>query len=144
MYYKCKVIGIPYTKHPCLTHGMHKIKSVTAKLYEWTRPTVPPLANFCANACDALPDFGSSSRDKMDSFRFHQWLVSEVETEDGLIGIGKAAVCPPLIKETIERYLAPLVIGHDPDEYAILWEKMFRVTHACAGSWHRTGQCASG
>ena len=80
---------------------MHKIKNVTAKLYEWTGPTVPPLTIFCTNASDALPDFGSSSRDKMDSFRFHQWLVCEVETEDGLIGIGNAALCPPLIKKRL-------------------------------------------
>jgi len=71
----------------------------------------------------------------MGSFRFHQWLVCEVEAEDGTVGIGNAALCPPLIKETIDRYLAPLVVGHDPFDSAYLWEKMYRITHA----WGRRG-----
>ena len=52
--------------------NMAKIKSVRTKLYEWTGPTVPPLANFCTNASDALPEMGAEGRDKMGSFRFHQ------------------------------------------------------------------------
>ena len=114
---------------------MPRITAVRTKLYEWTGPTVPPQAHFCTNASDALPDLGVAGGDKMASFRFHQWLVCEVESDDGTVGIGNAALCPPLIKETIDRYLAPLVIGHDPHDYAYLWEKMYRVTHA----WGRKG-----
>ena len=109
---------------------MAKIKSVRTKLYEWTGPTVPPQANFCTNASDPLPEMGSAGRDNMGSFRFHQWLVCEVEATDGTIGIGNAALCPPLIKETIDKYLAPLIVGHDPYDNAYLWEKMYRITHA--------------
>jgi len=93
---------------------MAKITAVRTKLYEWTGTTVPPQANFCTNASDPLPEMGA---------------------DDGTVGIGNAALCPPLIKETIDRYLAPLVIGYDPFDNAYLWEKMYRITHA----WGRRG-----
>lgn len=71
----------------------------------------------------------------MGSFRFHQWLTCEVEAESGEVGIGNAALAPPLVKEAIDRYYAPLVIGEDPFNYAYLWEKMYRRTLA----WGRKG-----
>jgi L-alanine-DL-glutamate epimerase-like enolase superfamily enzyme len=114
---------------------MTTIKAVRSKVFEWTGPTVPPQANFCTNASDALPDMGQSGGDRMDSFRFHQWLVCEVEADDGTIGLGNAALCPPLVKQAIDGYYAPLIVGHDPFDYAYLWEKMYRVTHA----WGRKG-----
>ncbi len=110
---------------------MTAIKSVRTKLYEWTGPTVPPQPHFCTNASDALYERG----DAMGSFRFHQWLVCEVEAESGEIGLGNAALCPPLVKEAIDRYYAPLVVGEDPFDYAYLWEKMYRRTLA----WGRKG-----
>jgi L-alanine-DL-glutamate epimerase-like enolase superfamily enzyme len=58
-----------------------------------------------------------------------------VETTDGLIGIGNAALAPQLVKKTIDIYLKNLVIGEDPFDYAYLWEKMYRRTHA----WGRKG-----
>jgi L-alanine-DL-glutamate epimerase-like enolase superfamily enzyme len=71
----------------------------------------------------------------MGSFRFHQWLTCEVEADSGEIGIGNAALAPPLVKKTIDDYLAPLVIGEDPFDYAYLFEKMYRRTLA----WGRKG-----
>ena len=71
----------------------------------------------------------------MSSFRFHQWLTCEVETEDGTIGIGNAALAPSVVKKAIDEWYAPLVIGEDPFDYAYLWEKMYRTTHA----WGRKG-----
>ena len=35
----------------------------------------------------------------MDSFRFHEWLECEIETDDGVIGIGNAALAPQIIKK---------------------------------------------
>ena len=71
----------------------------------------------------------------MSSFRFHQWLTCEVEAEDGTVGIGNAALAPTVVKKAIDDWYAPLVIGHDPFDYAYLWEKMYRRTHA----WGRKG-----
>lgn len=110
---------------------MTKIKSVRTRVWNWTGKTVPPKANFCTNASDMLYERG----DAMNSFRFHQWLTCEIETEDGTIGIGNAALAPGLVKQAIDQYYAPLVIGEDPFDYAYLWEKMYRRTHA----WGRKG-----
>lgn len=110
---------------------MNRIKSVRARVWSWTGPTVPPRGNFCANASDALRMKG----DAMESFRFHQWLTCEVEAEDGTVGIGNAALAPGLVKKAIDECCAPLAIGEDPFDYAYIWEKMYRRTHA----WGRKG-----
>ena len=100
-------------------------------MWNWTGPTVPPQSKFCTNASDILREHG----DAMQSFRFHGWLTCEIETRDGTIGIGNAALAPDLVKLAIDHYYAPLVIGADPFDYAYLWEKMYRTTHA----WGRKG-----
>lgn len=110
---------------------MSKIKSVRTRLWNWTGPTVPPQSNFCTNASDVLWTKG----DAMASFRFHQWLTCEVETECGVVGIGNAALAPGLVKTAIDNYFAALVIGEDPFDYAYIWEKMYRRSHA----WGRKG-----
>ncbi|MCR9086621.1 MAG: L-rhamnonate dehydratase [Rhodobacteraceae bacterium] len=110
---------------------MTKIKSVRARLWKWTGPTVPPKGQFCTNASDLLWEKG----DAMSSFRFHQWMTCEVETEDGTVGIGNAALAPSLVKTAVDEVYGPLVIGEDPFDYAYIWEKMYRKTHA----WGRKG-----
>lgn len=110
---------------------MTRIKSVRTRVWNWIGKTVPPQGNFCTNASDALYDRG----DAMGSFRFHQWLTCEVEADDGTVGIGNAALAPNLVKAAIDEYYAPMIIGEDPFDYAYLWEKMYRKTHA----WGRKG-----
>ena len=110
---------------------MTKIKEIRTKVYQWNGKTVPPQNNFCTNASDLL--FEKS--DAMGSFRFHEWLICEIETDDGIVGIGNAALAPQVAKKTIDTYLKPLVIGEDPFDYAYIWEKMYRRTHA----WGRRG-----
>ena len=118
-------------QHSILQVKIKQIKSIRTKVYQWNGKTVPPQNNFCTNASDLL--FEKS--DAMGSFRFHEWLICEVETDDGIIGIGNAALAPQLVKKTIDTYLTPLVIGEDPFDYAYIWEKMYRRTHA----WGRRG-----
>ena len=110
---------------------MSKIKNIKTKVYQWSGKTVPPQNNFCTNASDLLYE----KSDAMGSFRFHEWLICEIETEDGIIGIGNAALAPQLVKNTIDTYLKPLVIGEDPFDYAYIWEKMYRKTL----NWGRRG-----
>ena len=110
---------------------MTRIKSVRARVWNWTGPTVPPQGNFCTNATDVIYDKG----DAMSSFRFHQWLTCEVESEDGTVGIGNAALAPTVVKKAIDDWYAPMVIGEDPFDYAHIWEKMYRRSHA----WGRKG-----
>ena len=110
---------------------MTKIKEIRTKVYQWNGKTVPPQNNFCTNASDLLYE----KSDAMSSFRFHEWLICEVETNDGHVGIGNAALAPQLVKNTIDTYLKPLVVGEDPFDYAYIWEKMYRKTL----NWGRRG-----
>ncbi len=110
---------------------MAKIESVRTRVWRWTGATVPPQGNFCTNASDVLLERG----DTMASFRFHQWLTCEVEADDGTVGIGNAALAPSVVKKAIDDFYAAMVIGEDPFDYAYIWEKMYRRTHA----WGRKG-----
>ena len=110
---------------------MTKIKDIKTSIYKWIGEIVPPAQNFCTNPTDALRESG----DKMKSFRFHQWMVCEVITDDGTIGLGNAALAPEVTKKAIDCYLKDLVIGEDPFDYEYLWEKMYRSTMA----WGRKG-----
>jgi len=108
-----------------------KIKSIRSRVYRWTGPTTAPRSNLSASAMDALSGLG----DSMSSFRFHEWLVCEVETDDGIVGIGNCALAPRIAKPIIDAYLAPLVIGCDPFDVEAIWQKMYRSTIA----WGRKG-----
>lgn len=108
-----------------------KITNVRARTFEWKGKTVSPTPHFCSNAMDELYDKG----DSMGSFRFHGWTVVEIETDEGIVGIGNVALAPRISKQIIDLYLAPLVIGQDPFDYEYLWQRMYRNTHA----WGRKG-----
>ncbi len=77
----------------------------------------------------------NSLSDTMGSFRFHDWLVCEVETDDGIVGIGNCALAPKIAKEIIDQYLAPIAIGRDPFDFEAIWQAMYRSTMA----WGRKG-----
>ncbi len=108
-----------------------KITNVRARTFEWKGKTVAPTPHFCSNAMDELYDKG----DSMGSFRFHGWTVVEIETDEGIVGIGNVALAPRISKQIIDLYLAPLVIGQDPFDYEYIWQRMYRNTHA----WGRKG-----
>lgn len=110
-----------------------KITEVKAKRYKWKGKTVPPQHNFCTNAMDVLYD----KSDSMGTFRFHDWLVVEVKTDNGIVGIGNCALAPSVAKEIIDSYLTPKVIGQDPWDYEYIWQRMYRSTLA----WGRKGIC---
>ena len=110
---------------------MAKIKDIRTKVFQWKGKTVPPQNNFCTNASDFLYE----KSDAMGSCRFHEWLICEVEPDEGIVGIGNAALAPQLVKNTIDTYLKPLVVGEDPFDYSYIWEKMYRKTL----NWGRRG-----
>ena len=103
-----------------------KITRVRTRVVEWRGESVPPQPHFCTNAADLL-DLGG---DSMATFRFHGWLVVEVFTDDGLVGIGNAALSPRVTKQVVDLYLAPLLIGKDPFDTEFLWQSMYRTTVA--------------
>jgi L-rhamnonate dehydratase len=103
-----------------------KITDVRTRVVEWKGETVPLQPHFCANPIDVL----DLSQDSMASFRFHGWLIVEIFTDAGHVGIGNAALSPRVTKQTIDLYLKPLLIGRDPFDYEFLWQYMYRQTMA--------------
>jgi L-alanine-DL-glutamate epimerase-like enolase superfamily enzyme len=66
----------------------------------------------------------------MQTFTFHGWLIVEIFTDTGLVGIGNAALSPHVTKQVIDLYLKPLLIGMDPWDTEFLWQLMYRKTMA--------------
>jgi L-alanine-DL-glutamate epimerase-like enolase superfamily enzyme len=103
-----------------------KITKIRTRVVEWKGKTVAPQPHFCTNPMDLL----DLPQDSMASFRFHGWLIVEVFTNTGHIGIGNAALAPRLAKQTVDLYLAPLLLGHNPFDCEYLWQHMYRQTMA--------------
>jgi L-alanine-DL-glutamate epimerase-like enolase superfamily enzyme len=103
-----------------------KIKEIRTRVVQWKGTTVPLPPHFCTNPMDLLSRGGAS----MPAFTFHGWLVTEVMADNGLVGIGNAALSPPVTKQVIDTYLKPLLIGADPWDLEFLWQHMYRATMA--------------
>ncbi|SPE22517.1 Mandelate racemase/muconate lactonizing enzyme, N-terminal domain protein [Candidatus Sulfopaludibacter sp. SbA3] len=103
-----------------------KITEIRTRVVEWRGKTVPPQPHFCTNPMDVL----DLPADSMAGFRFHGWLIVELFTDAGLVGIGNAALSPRVTKQVIDLYLKPLLIGKDPFDYEFLWQHMYRLTMA--------------
>jgi L-rhamnonate dehydratase len=103
-----------------------RIKEIRTRVMRWRGKTVPLPPHFCTNPLDVLnlPDAS------MQTFAFHGWLVVEIFTDDGLVGIGNAALAPQVTKQVIELHLKPLLIGKDPWDIEFLWQLMYRKTMA--------------
>jgi L-lyxonate dehydratase len=103
-----------------------KIKEIRTRVVEWRGQTVPLPPHFCTNPMDllALPEAS------MRTFTFHGWLVVEVASDDGLLGVGNAALAPHVTKQVIDLYLKPLLVGADPWDLEFLWQHMYRKTMA--------------
>ncbi|HXQ96936.1 MAG TPA: L-rhamnonate dehydratase [Candidatus Limnocylindrales bacterium] len=103
-----------------------KVKEIRTRVLRWRGKTVPLPPHFCTNPMDLL-DLPEAS---MSTFTFHGWLVVEIFTDDGLVGIGNAALAPPITKQVIDLYLKPLLIRQDPWDLEFLWQHMYRRTMA--------------
>jgi len=103
-----------------------KIKEVRTRVAQWRGKTVPLPPHFCTNAMDLLARPEAS----MGTFTFHGWLIVEVFTDDGHVGVGNAALAPPVTKQVIDLYLEPLLVGADPWDVEFLWQQMYRKTIA--------------
>ena len=103
-----------------------RIKEIRTRVMRWRGKTVPLPPHFCTNPMDLL----SLPEASMQTFAFHGWLVVEVFTDDGLVGIGNAALAPQVTKQVIDLHLKPLLIGKDPWDIEFLWQLMYRKTMA--------------
>jgi L-rhamnonate dehydratase len=103
-----------------------KITEIRTRVVQWRGKTVPLAPHFCTNPMDLL----ALPQASMSTFTFHGWLVVEVFTDDGHVGIGNAALAPHVTKQVIDLYLKPLLIGADPWDTEFLWQHMYRKTMA--------------
>ncbi len=103
-----------------------KIKEIRTRAVRWRGKTVPLPPHFCTNPMDLL----TLPEASMQTFTFHGWLIVEIFTDDGHIGVGNAALAPPITKQVIDLYLKPLLIGADPWNIEFLWQHMYRKTMA--------------
>ena len=105
-----------------------KIKEIRTRVVQWRGKTVPLPPNFCTNPMDLLAP--SLTPQTMATFTFHGWLIVEVFADNGLVGIGNAALSPLITKQVIDSYLKPLLVGADPWDLEFLWQTMYRKTMA--------------
>jgi L-rhamnonate dehydratase len=103
-----------------------KIREVRTRVAQWSGETTPLPPHFCTNPMDLL----SLSQASMKTFTFHGWVVVEIFTDDGLAGIGNAALAPLATKQVIDLYLKPLLLGENPWDIEFLWQHMYRKTMA--------------
>ena len=103
-----------------------KITEVRTRVVQWEGETVPFPPHFCTNPMD-LVAFREAS---MGNFAFHGWVLVEIFTDSGHVGLGNAALSPMVTKSLIDTYLKPLLIGADPWDTEFLWQQMYRRTMA--------------
>ena len=103
-----------------------KITEVRTRVVQWEGKTVPLPPHFCTNPMD-LVSFREAS---MGNFAFHGWVLVEIFTDAGLVGLGNAALSPLVTKTCIDTYLKPLLLGADPWDIEFLWQQMYRRTMA--------------
>lgn len=103
-----------------------KITEVRTRVVEWRGQVVAPQPHFCTNPMDLL----QLPADSMAGFRFHDWLIVELFTDSGQVGIGNAALAPRVTKQAIDTYLKPILLGKDPFDTEFLWQHMYRLTMA--------------
>ena len=105
-----------------------KITEIRSRAIQWTGETVALPPHFCTNPMDAVAPMLTNAT--MSTFTFHGWLLVEIFTDAGLVGIGNAALAPLITKQIIDVYLKPLLIGADPWDTEFLWQHMNRKTMA--------------
>jgi len=103
-----------------------KVTGIRTRVVSWRGKTVPLPPHFCTNPMDLL----ELPQASMSTFTFHGWLVVEVFADDGNVGIGNAALAPPITKQVIDLYLKPLLVGQNPWDIEFLWQHMYRKTMA--------------
>jgi L-rhamnonate dehydratase len=105
-----------------------KITEIRTRVVEWRGKTVPLPPHFCTNPMDLVAPMLTPAT--MGTFTFHGWLLVEIVTDEGLVGIGNAALSPQVAKQVIDLYLKPVLIGADPWDIEFLWQHMYRKTMA--------------
>jgi L-rhamnonate dehydratase len=112
-----------------------KITEVRTRIARWKGKTLPLPPHFCTNPMDLLareaaPTKAQNSAASMTTFTFHGWMLVEIFTDNGLVGIGNAALSPQVSKQVVDLYLKPVLIGAEAWDIESLWQHMYRKTMA--------------
>jgi len=78
----------------------------------------------------ANPLRGWDPRRDERGFSFPRWLVVEVETSTGVVGVGNAGLAADLVAPIVETRLAPLLHGRPVAEIQETWQLLYRGTMA--------------
>jgi len=101
-----------------------RITEIRTRVLQWNGPVAAPPPNFCTTAGDIVARDTAGIR----AYSFLGWLVVEVETDIGVVGIGNAALSPHVTKAVIDHHLKPILLGENAFDIAWLWERMYRQT----------------
>jgi D-arabinonate dehydratase/D-galactarolactone cycloisomerase len=73
---------------------------------------------------ESLPYYRELGKIVFDSYKT---VLVRVETDEGITGIGECMtrVAPYAMASIVEEILKPVVIGNDPLDYELIWDKMF-------------------
>lgn len=55
-------------------------------------------------------------------------LIVKVVTDEGITGFSNTNIAVGPISEIVQQFLGPLIVGHDPFDTELLWERMYRGT----------------
>lgn len=105
-----------------------RITHLRTRAIRWKGKTAALPAHFCTNPMDAVAPL--LAKETMQTFTFHGWLLVEIFTDNGLVGVGNAALAPWVAKQVIDLYLRPALVGADPWDTELLWQHMYRKTIA--------------
>lgn len=103
-----------------------KIVCVRTRVFRWKGACKSISHKLCVSPNDMLP----MQDTQLQSFAFHSWLVVEIKTQSGAVGIGNAALAPQATKLVIDNYLKAHLIGKDPWDIEAIWQSMYRATMA--------------
>jgi L-rhamnonate dehydratase len=85
---------------------------------------------FLVTPLHALPDYEKMLGDRFVGLRGGSVyaVLARITTDDGLEGVGSAGVGSGAAAYVIEHHLKPILLGENPFDVELLWEKMFRST----------------
>jgi len=102
--------GLSNSNRNCLRGSPMKITEVRTRVLRWRGKTVPLPPHFCTNPMDLL-ELPEAS---MQTFTFHDWLIIEILTDQGHVGIGNGALAPQVTKQSHRPLSQSLLIGQIP------------------------------
>ena len=85
------------------------------------------------NPLHIFPDLRPGRGPSVRRQRRADMLIVEVVTDEGITGFSSTNIAVGPIVEIVQQFLGPLVVGQDPFDTELLWERMYRGTIVMGG-----------